>query len=62
MLAAVYAYAVFGKFAVAVVVSTTSGADVLLCRVQELSLEELGNRYSERLLAGSDQLLVKSVG
>ncbi len=55
------AYGVFDKFAAAEVVSTTSGADVLLYRVQELSLEELGNRYSEKLLAGSDQLLVKSV-
>jgi hypothetical protein len=62
MLGAGYVYAVFGKFAAAVVVSTTSGADVLLYRVQELSLEELGNRYSEKLLAGSDQLLVKSIG
>jgi hypothetical protein len=44
------AYAIFRKFAAVVVASTTDGADVLLYLVRGLSLEVLGNRYSERFL------------
>jgi hypothetical protein len=46
MPAAGNAYAVFDKFAAAVVESTTGGENVLLFLVQGLNLEELGNRYS----------------
>ncbi len=51
MLAAVYAYAVFGKFAAAVAESTTSDGYALSFLVRGLNQEELGNRYSEKLLA-----------
>ncbi len=61
MLGAGYAYAVFGKFAVAVAESTTSDAYALSSLVRGLNQEEPGNRYSEKLLAGSDRLLVKSI-
>ncbi len=51
MLGAGYAYSVFGKFAVAVAESITSDGYALSCLVRGLNQEELGNRYSEKLLA-----------